>query len=161
MLPWVRLASFLDKELPKLFEWADSLSCDVALTVPTLAGGYDAATQALNFTYVATPFSVPMPKSELQSILNKPREYLSAERNVSTPQGTPLKFFAVVNGSFSRASFGGSLSQGYGVGALPYFLALDTDNISIFADDLLTDEVGKANLPAGTKIKVINGSNVK
>lgn len=155
------LASFLDKELPKLFEWADSLSCDVALTVPTLAGGYDAATQALNFTYVATPFSVPMPKSELQSILNKPREYLSAERNVSTPQGTPLKFFAVVNGSFSRASFGGSLSQGYGVGALPYFLALDTDNISIFADDLLTDEVGKANLPAGTKIKVINGSNVK
>lgn len=157
------VSRFVDKELPKLFEWADTLSCDVAITVPLLEGTYDSAAQAMTFNYVTTPFSMPTSESESSLILKKPRKHLSKEAIASTPEGTPLPFFAIVNGSYSGARYGGSgqLPQGYGVASLPYFLTLNTDNISIFADELLKEEVGKASIPEGTTIRVINGGKIK
>ena len=155
------LSNFVDRELPKLLAWADTLSCDVGLVVPARGDGFDSAAQAINFSYVSTRFSLPIRSSDAQSVLEKPREHLSATGNASAPKGIPLQFYAVVNASFSGATLGGSLPHGFGVGSLPYYLALETDAIGIYADELLTDEVGKASLPAATKIKVINGSKVK
>ena len=137
------LSRFLDNALPKLFAWADTLSCDVALSVP-LHGSGNSATQSTNLSYLSNTLSMN-----------------SSDNAVSSADGN--QFYAVVNASFTGADIGvgvpNTLRQIPGL--LAYYLKLDTENISIYKNELLVEKVGTASSSKDVKIKVINGSIVK
>ena len=153
------LNGFIDNELPKLLAWADSLSCDVALSVRTTVSGYDFANQAINLNVSTVQVSMPMSESEAQTAMSKPRDHLPENSMHSIPpvgMNNLLPFFTVIETSFPSEGYRTHKRKGRYTTETD-FLASKFDSATLVADELLTDSIGSVTLPEGTQVRMTNG----